>query len=67
MYYLDAIRLAQEQQDVTYEEWCNMYVPYMNPTEEQIERAIDTARTILVRNELLEGSKPFFFVREVSE
>lgn len=51
-----ALEFARDQRDVTYEEWCNLYVNRQNPTGAQIRRALVTAHSILVRNGVIEES-----------
>lgn len=50
MHWSVAVEIAKECEDVSYEEWCNMYVDHRNPSSEQIDTASKTAHPILVRN-----------------
>lgn len=50
MHWAQAVLIAQHQGDVTYEEWCGLYVHSTTPTEEQVRAALPVAKTILVRN-----------------
>lgn len=56
MLFKTAIEFARNQTDVTYEEWCNLYYDYDNPTPEQIETCAKTARAILIRNKIIDES-----------
>lgn len=56
MKWQTALSFARNQTDVTYEEWCNLYVDMRNPTLAQVEHALKTAHPILVRNNLIEES-----------
>jgi hypothetical protein len=51
-----ALKFARNQDDVTYEEWCNLYVDLKNPTEAQVNHALKTAHPILVRNGVIHKS-----------
>lgn len=51
-----ALSFARNQIDVTYEEWCNLYVDMRNPTPAGVEHALKTAKPILVRNGVIEES-----------
>jgi hypothetical protein len=51
-----ALVFAKNQRDVTYEEWCNLYVDMREPTKAQVEHAMKTAHPILVRNNVIEES-----------
>lgn len=55
MKWQTALQFARNQPDVTYEEWCNLYVK-QHPTEDQVEHALRTAHPILVRNNVIEES-----------
>lgn len=59
MHWKDAVDLAKKQPDVTYEEWCNLYVPSRNPTPQHLDKATKAARSILVRNKLMEEDGAF--------
>lgn len=51
-----ALQFARNQSDVTYEEWCNLYVNMIAPGRDQVEHALRTAHPILVRNNIIEPS-----------
>jgi hypothetical protein len=51
-----AVKLAKSAEDVTFEEWCALYVDHKNPTAEQIRTACEAAHPILVRNGAIESS-----------
>lgn len=63
MYWLTAIKLAKVLDDVTFEEWCDLYVPFHNPHDEQIAKASSAARKILVRNNLIHESVKFTYIQ----
>lgn len=48
-----AVKFAKTCDDVTYAEWCGMYLPLL-PTEHQIERAAWYANSVLHRNSIYE-------------
>ena len=54
-----AVDIAKAVEDVTYEEWCKLFVSAYDPTPEQIEVASQTAHTILVRNQMIKESVVF--------
>jgi len=54
-----AVGLAKNVEDLTYEEWCNLYVNSQNPTTEQIARACETTHAVLVRHRIIESSVRF--------
>jgi hypothetical protein len=56
MKWTSALQLARLCEDLTYEEWCNLYVNKLHPTEAQIEHALKTAHRVLVRNGVIEES-----------
>lgn len=56
MKWQTALELARNQPDVTYVEWCNMYVDMQNPTVAQVEAALKVAHPILVRNNVIKQS-----------
>lgn len=49
IHWTTAINLAKLAEDVTFEEWCDLYVNKQDPTAEQIAKASQTAKEILVR------------------
>lgn len=51
-----ALLFARNQADLTYEEWCNLYVDMRNPTEAKVELALEAAHPILVRNGVIDES-----------
>jgi hypothetical protein len=53
MKWQTALDFARNQDDVTYMEWCCLYVDHTNPTEAQVDRALKTAHPILVRNQVI--------------
>lgn len=53
MHWKVAVDLARKQFDVTYDEWCDLYYDPRSPTQEQIEKACETAHPILVRNNVI--------------
>jgi hypothetical protein len=58
MKWQTAVALARSCADVTYEEWCDLYVDLSNP-ERQKEKASETAHAILVRNCTIDPSVVF--------
>jgi hypothetical protein len=61
MKWQTALKFAREQSDVTYEEWCNLYVDMSDPTRDQVERALKTAHPILARNGIIEPSVVLYY------
>lgn len=59
--------MARDCSDVTYEEWCNMYVSRIEPSSEQIMKALKTAYPILVRNGLVEEFLTFNLTQFVGD
>lgn len=56
MKWQTALQFARNQTDVTYGEWCDLYVDMRNPTTAQVKHALTTAHPILVRNGVIEES-----------
>jgi frataxin-like iron-binding protein CyaY len=54
-----AVDIAKQCFDLTFEEWCDLYVNRKHPTREQIARASKVAHTVLVRNGEIEESVRF--------
>lgn len=63
MRWQTALEFARNQDDVTYEEWCNLYVNRKNPSEAQVEHALKTAHPILVRNSVIHESVELSYAR----
>jgi len=62
MNWRTALEFARNQEDLTYEEWCGLYVDNIrNPKRENVERALKVARPILVRNQIIEESVELSF------
>lgn len=59
MHWIQAIKVAREQEDVTYQEWCWLYVDHLRPTRSQFDNATKTAHAVLVRNNVIEESVLF--------
>lgn len=59
MHWTLAVEFARNQKDVTYDEWCRLYVDMRRPTAEQIRRACETAHPILVRNNVIVANVEF--------
>lgn len=53
MRWYNAVYLAK-QYEMSFEEWCDLYVSKNEPTDEQIEKATRTAHTVLVRNNVID-------------
>lgn len=51
-----ALQFARNQTDVTFEEWCGLYVDAHIPAKAQVEHALGVAHPILVRNGIIEQS-----------
>lgn len=62
-----AIDLARSCEDVTYEEWCNLYYERPEPPKAQVEKAIRAAHPILVRNNVIEESVRFYHEKQLIE
>lgn len=58
MKWQTALDFARNQEDVTYEEWCGLYVDNHQdpPNQGQIAHALQVAHPILVRNNVIEKS-----------
>lgn len=59
MKWQTAVSLARTAEDVSYEEWCDLYYNVKNPTKEQIDKACKAAHSILVRNNAIVPSVEF--------
>jgi len=55
MHWTVVVKLAKLAEDVTYEEWCELYVSFKKPTQEQINTASQSAHAILVRNKIIKS------------
>jgi hypothetical protein len=53
MHWVTAVEFARQSNDVTYEEWCELYYDHSDPTHEQIQKACRMAYTILLRNNVI--------------
>src|SRR3954447_5205429 len=53
MHWVTAVEFARQSNDVTYEEWCDLYYDHSDPTHEQIQKACKMAYTILLRNNFI--------------
>jgi hypothetical protein len=53
MHWITAIEFARQQNDVSYEEWCELYYDHSDPTVKQIEKACEMAYAILLRNGII--------------
>lgn len=54
MFWEIAVFHARRAEDVSYDEWCALYYDPKNPTQEQILKATEAAKPILVRNGVIE-------------
>lgn len=61
MHWARAVIIAKHQEDVTYEEWCAMYINHRAPTEEQVIGAMRTVRTVLTRNGHIAAETPLTY------
>lgn len=52
-YWETLVIAARRCDDVTYEEWCDLYFTRSNPSKEQIQKSTETAKTILIRNKTI--------------
>lgn len=59
MHWSVAVDLAKRVDDLSYEEWCALYVNAKNPTEDQVSTACSAAHSILVRNQMIQPSVTF--------
>lgn len=59
MYWMTAIELARNFMDLSYEEWCNLYIDYKNPNEFQLRLCEETAHKVLVRHNVIEPNVTF--------
>lgn len=53
MHWVTAVQFARQSNDVTYEEWCELYYDHSDPTDEQIQKACEMAHKILLRNDVI--------------
>ena len=58
MLWQTAVDIARTCPDVTYEEWCALYVDPQHPTRQR-DKASEAAHEILVRNNVIEESVRF--------
>lgn len=54
MHWSVAVKVARMFDDVTYKEWCDLYVNRLHPADDQIRIASNTAHKVLVRNKAIE-------------
>lgn len=59
MHWTLALQFARNQPDLTYEEWCGLYVDPQHPTPQAIAKACKVAHPILVRRRVIEKSVTF--------
>lgn len=59
MYWITAIEMARKAADLSYEEWCNLYVDHKSPTDEQLRVCEATAYEVLLRNNVIEAKARF--------
>ncbi len=56
IHWVTAVQIARDQYDVTYEEWCALYYDHTDPTWDQFGKCTETAREVLVRNNVIDES-----------